>query len=150
MRVAARHVRDTEVAMEYDDKVSWLRRYLDAQRRERVLAEEVERLRAEAERVTPLLSGMPGGGPNTDKLPAAVGRIIDAQQELEAQINCCHAIRREVVAAINTVTDDRQHEVLHRRYILGQRWDQIAVEMHYCYKHVRRIHHRAIDVLKCP
>ena len=133
--------------MEYNDKVHWLRRYLDAQRRERVLAEEVERLRAEAERVTPLLSGMPGSGPNADKLPAAVGRIIDAQQQLEAQINCCHAIRREVVAAINTVTDDRQHEILHRRYILGQRWEQIAVNMCIEYRWVWRLHKKAINKL---
>ena len=130
--------------MEYNDKVRWLRRYLDAQRKERVLVEEVERLRAEAERVTPLLSGMPGGGPNADKLPAAVGRIIDAQQQLEAQINCCHAIRREVVAAINTVTDDRQHEILHRRYILGQRWERIAVDMDLVLRWIYRIHRRAV------
>ena len=85
-----------------------------------------------------------------DKLPVAVARIIDAQQALTAQINCCQAIRREVVAVIDTVTDARRHEVLHRRYLLGQRWEQIAVEMHYCYKHVRRFHRQAIDVLECP
>ena len=43
----------------------------------------MERLRAESERVTPLITGMPGGGPNADKLPAAVSRIIDAQQGVD-------------------------------------------------------------------
>ena len=131
--------------MEYEDKVRWLRRYLDAQRRERVLEEEVARLRAEAERVTPLITGMPGGGPNADKLPAAVGRIIDAQQELTAQINCCQAIRREVVAVIDRVTDARRHEVLHRRYLLGQRWEQIAVEMQLNFRWVTKLHRRSIE-----
>lgn len=133
--------------MEYDDKVRWLRRYLEAQRRERVLAEEVERLRAEAERVTPLITGMPGGGPNVDKLPVAVARIIDAQQALTAQINCCQAIRREVVAVIDTVTEARRYEVLHRRYLLGQRWEQIAVEMQLNFRWVTKLHRRSIENL---
>ena len=55
LRVAARHVQHEEVAMEYNDKVRWLRRYLEAQRRERVLAEEAEQLQAEVERVMPLI-----------------------------------------------------------------------------------------------
>lgn len=47
--------------MIYTDKVAWLRRYQESLRREKELAEEVERLQSEAARITPLLSGMPGG-----------------------------------------------------------------------------------------
>lgn len=62
---------------DYKSTVRWLWRYQGCLRQEQELALEVERLRAEAERITPLLTGMPGGI-NTDKLSCAVERIQPA------------------------------------------------------------------------
>lgn len=131
--------------MPYDKKVRWLRRYQDCLHRERELAEELEQLHSRACKVTPALTGMPGGGGDGQSLARAVESIVQAQQELDAQINQCGAFRREVVAALNQVTNPRDHEILRRRYILGQRWEEIAVEMHLEYRWVTRSHHRAVD-----
>ena len=131
--------------MPYDEKVRWLRRYQDSLRRERELAEELEQLNSRACKVTPALTGMPGGEGDGQSLARSVESIVQAQQELDAQINQCGAIRREVVAALNQVTNPRDHEILRRRYILGQRWEEIAVEMHLEYRWVTRSHHRAVD-----
>ena len=131
--------------MPYDEKVRWLRRYQDSLRRERELAEELEQLNSRACKVTPALTGMPGGEGDGQSLARAVESIVQAQQELDAQINQCGAIRREVVAALNQVTNPRDHEILRRRYILGLRWEEIAVEMHLEYRWVTRSHHRAVD-----
>ena len=131
--------------MPYDEKVRWLRRYQDSLRRERELAEELEQLNSRACKVTPALTGLPGGEGDGQSLARAVESIVQAQQELDAQINQCGAIRREVVAALNQVTNPRDHEILRRRYILGQRWEEIAVEMHLEYRWVTRSHHRAVD-----
>ena len=133
--------------MELRDKVRWLFRYRDALRRERELEQELEALRTAACRVTPLLTGMPGGGGDGQALPRAVENIIAAQQELQAQINLCGAVRREVVAALDQVADERDHEILRRRYLLGQRFEQIAVEMCLEYRWVRRRHKRAVVAL---
>ena len=130
--------------MTFEEKKAWLRRYQEAKCRERLLTEEAQQLRAEAERVTPLMDDMPKGSAGQDKLQKAVERIIDAEQELAAQINCCEAIRREVVEAVNTVEDPRRYEILHRRYILGQRWEQIAVNMGIDYRWVWRLHKTTI------
>lgn len=137
--------------MTYEEKVRWLRRYQDSLRRERELAQEVERLRARACKVTPSLTGMPGGACDGQSLPRAVESIVQAQQELQAQINQCGYIRREVVAALEQVTNDRDHEILRRRYLLGQRWEEIAVEMHYKYQHICRCHRVAVSklVIEC-
>lgn len=136
--------------MTYDDKVAWLRRYQDSLRRERELAEELEQLHARACKVTPALTGMPGGGGDSQSLARAVESIVQAQQELQAQINQCGYIRREVVAALEQVTNARDHEILRRRYLLGQKWEQIAVEMYYSYKQVRRRHRVCVDTLCLP
>lgn len=129
--------------MTYDEKIAWLRRYQDSLRRERELEREVEQMETLATRVTPRLSGMPGGG-DGQSLPRAVEGIIRAKQELEAQINQCGAIRREVVAALEQIDNPRDHEILRRRYILGQKWEQIAVEMNYAYQYVCDRHKRTV------
>lgn len=126
--------------MTYDEKIRWLRRYQESLRREKELAQEVERLHSEAYRVTPLLSGMPGGSSDGQALPRAVEGIVKAKQELECQINMCGAIRREIVAAIEQVTDARDHEILRRRYLLGQKWEQISVDMNYNFQYVCKRH----------
>lgn len=133
--------------MDYGEKVAWLRRYQDSLRRERVLVAEIERLRAEAERVTPALTGMPGGGPSADRLPRAVERIDQARQELAAQVERCQAARAEVAAAIGQTENPRAHEILRRRYLLGQRWEQIAADMQMDERWLRRLHRRVVERL---
>ena len=133
--------------MTYDEKVRWLRRYRDALRLEDELRLELEAQRARACKTTAALTGMPGGGGDGQALPRAVESIVAAQQELQAQINLCGAVRREVVAALDQITDARDHEILRRRYLLGQRWEQIAVEMNIALRHVYRRHRKTVSEL---
>lgn len=131
--------------MTYEEKRRWLWRYQESLRREKELAEEVEQLQTRACRVTPSLSGMPGGTGDGQALPRAVEEIVRAQQELQAQINQCGAMRREVVAALEQVSNSRDHEILRRRYILGQRWEYIAVQMEIELRWVYRRHRNAVE-----
>lgn len=133
--------------MTYEEKVRWLRRYRDALRLEEELRQELEVQRTRSCKITAALTGMPGGGGDGQALPRAVESIVAAQQELQAQINLCGATRREVVAALDQVTDARDHEILRRRYLLGQRFEQIAVDMMLEYRWVRRLHKRAVNIL---
>lgn len=130
--------------MTYEEKRRWLWRYQESLRRERELSEEVEQLHTRACKVTPSLSGMPGGTGDGQALPRAVEEIVRAQQELQAQINQCGAMRREIVAALEQVSNSRDHEILRRRYILGQKWERIAVQMNYAYQYVCDRHKQAI------
>lgn len=139
--------------MNYEEKVHWLRRYRDALRLEEELRQELEDQRSRACKTTAALTGMPGGGGDGQALPRAVESIVAIQQELQAQINICGAIRREVVAALDQVADERDHEILRRRYLRGQKFEQIAVEMNLEYRWVRRLHKECVgkmDILnKC-
>lgn len=130
--------------MNYEEKVHWLRRYRDALQLEEELRQELEDQRRRACKTTAVLTGMPGGGGDGQALPRAVESIIAAQQELQAQINLCGATRREVVAVLDQVADERDHEILRRRYLLGQRFEEIAIEMCLEYRWVRRRHKRTI------
>lgn len=130
--------------MTYEEKVRWLRRYQDSLRREQELAEEVEQLRSRACKVTPSLSGMPGGSNDGQALPRAVEQILEAQQELETQIEQCNAIRREVVENIERVTNPRDKEILRRRYLLGEDLKVISDNMFLEYRWIRKLHKLSI------
>ena len=134
--------------MNYEEKVHWLQRYRDALQLEEELRQELEDQRSRACKTTAALTGMPGGGGDGQALPRAVESIVAAQQELQAQINLCGATRREVVAVIDQIEEERGHEILRRRYLLGQRFEQIAVEMCLEYRWVRRLHKRAVENIR--
>lgn len=126
--------------MTYDEKIRWLRRYQESIQREKELADEVKELRERAYNITPALTGMPGGPSDGQSLPRAVESITQAMQELQCQINMCGAIRREIVAAIEQVSNHRDHEILRRRYLLGQKLEKISVEMNYNFRYVCKRH----------
>lgn len=133
--------------MTYEEKVRWLRRYQNSLHREQELAEEVEQLRSRACKVTSSLSGMPGGTSDGQALPRAVEQILEAQQELQDQIEQCNAIRQEVVETIEKVTNPRDKEILRRRYLMGQRFETISVELRFEYRWLRRLHKKAVSEL---
>lgn len=136
--------------MTYEENVQWLKRYQESLQIQRELELEVERLKSEATRITPLLSGMPGGQGDGQQLPRAVEAITEAQSELQEQILRCEEIRREVVAVIEMVPDARDREILRRRYVLGQRWEKIASNMHNEYRWILRCHKKRICDLRVP
>lgn len=128
----------------YEEKRRWLWRYRDALRRERELKDELQEQMTRAAGATAALTGMPGAASDGQTLPRAVESIVEAQQELQAQINVCGAIRREVVAALDQIADARDHEILRRRYLRGQKWEAIAYEMNLEYSTVMKRHRKAL------
>lgn len=133
--------------MTYEEKVAWMRRYQASLRREKELAEELEQLRARACRVTPVLRDLPGSQGDGQSMPRAVEQILQAQQELQAQIAQCDAVRGEIIDALEQVPDPRDGEVLRRKYLLGQRYEIIAEKMRLELRWIYRRHRRAIEKL---
>ena len=80
--------------MTYPEKINWLRQYRAAVRREQLLEGELEAMRSAAVRMTACLTGMPGAGPDPDRLPRAVERIENTRKKLEQQIEECVERRR--------------------------------------------------------
>lgn len=133
--------------MTEDEKKRWLWRYRGSLEKEKALRADLQEQETRPAKTTAALTGMPGGGSDGQTLARAVESIVEAQQKLQAQINVCGAVRLEVVAAIDQIEDERDHAILYRRYVLGQRFEQIAVEMSLEYRWVRRLHKRAITAL---
>lgn len=132
---------------ENEAKKQYLLRYRQAEREVRLLMEEKERLLALATKVTPSYSGETKGSGSGSRVESAAEKIIQCEEEINRAIGCAVDIRSEIKGAIATVPDWKLREILTRRYILGQKWEQIAWEMHLEFRWVRRLHGRAIDAL---
>lgn len=134
--------------MTYKEKIAWLSQYRAAVNRERMLESELEMLRSDAERVTACISGMPGAGPDVDRLPRAVERIDETRKKLELEIEDCVDRRFEVMRVVAAVAAPDVQEVLRRRYILGQTYPEIADAVGLVLRRVYQIHRAGVLALE--
>ena len=73
--------------------------------------------------------------------------IVDYErqlQELQKQLVTRYI---EIDGVISKVDDEPLREVLERRYLLYQKWDQIAAAMSYSERHVHRLHSAALQLI---
>ena len=71
--------------------------------------------------------------------------LADYQEEADRLMMQMLGVRQRVEKIIGTVPDAVQREVLTRRYIIGQRWEDIAVVMNYSRQHITRLHGYALQ-----
>ena len=65
------------------------------------------------------------------------------------RIDELYAIKKEILQAINNVDDGTYRTLLIERYIQFKTWEQIAVDMNYCYKHiVHTLHPKSLKLIK--
>lgn len=127
----------------------YLQQYREAAKRARAALDHLDELRSMATRITPNYGGEGGGTHQTgDKLGAAVARIIDAENRVSDELEMLEAIEHEVLNTILRVKDATLSTLLYERYINGKTWEQIAVDMHYSYRGVTKMHGRALLAVK--
>lgn len=123
----------------------FLRQYLAANRRIDTKLEQISKLRALAAKSTTVLGdGTSFGGGCTDKISGIIAKIVDMERQVDAQIDELQEIKRDVMAVVDKVADARLQNLLERRYINNQKWEQIAYEMGYDIRWVYRMHGRAL------
>lgn len=88
---------------------------------------------------TSVISGMPRGSTESDKLSAGVARLCEAKEKLlEKQLEATEAII-EIEEAIEHL-GEREKCLIRSYYIEGMTWEQVAVEMNYTWQHLHKIH----------
>ena len=71
--------------------------------------------------------------------------LADYQAEADRLMMKMLGVRQQVEKVIGTVPDAVQREVLTRRYIIGQKWEDIAFVMNYNIRHIYKIHGAALQ-----
>lgn len=74
----------------------------------------------------------------------ALLRVMEQEEHLDAEIDQLTAKRLEIEKAIAAIPNEVQREVLTRRYLLYQKWEEIAEAMNYSERHIRRLHGYAL------
>ena len=70
--------------------------------------------------------------------------LADYEAEADRLLQEMNAARQRAESLIASVPEQSQREVLTRRYIIGQRWEDIAVSMNYSRQHVTGLHGYAL------
>lgn len=130
--------------MNNEEKKQYLRRYQMAKRRVGLIQEEIEELRSSKTSPVGLGDGMPHGSGASD-LSGYAARLDELLRELEAEKEMQMVTYREIRQQIGMVPDAIEQEILSRRYLIGQSWEKIAVEMKYSYRHVTKLHGHALN-----
>lgn len=136
--------------MTSQDKKHWLSRYQSINRQVKSKLDEIERLRSLETKITPTLSDMPKSGGINNKIELVTERIDEIEQQMSDELKMLVDTRAEIEAAIQEIDEAVYRELLERRYIYGERWEQIAVDMIYDYRTVFKVLYRALDKLQIP
>ena len=111
--------------------------------------EQVMSLRNLAAKATSTLSdAMPSGTRNIHRMEDIIMRIIDLENEINADIDDLVALKHEIVKVIKSVPNLEYQILLELRYLCFKPWEQIAVEMGYGIDNVFRLHQKALKDLE--
>ena len=73
--------------------------------------------------------------------------LADYETEADRLLQEMNTARQKAEKLIASVPDQAQREVLTRRYIIGQRWEDIALSMNYSRQHITRLHGYALQTI---
>lgn len=130
--------------MNNEEKKQYLCRYQAAKKRAKMIQEEIEELRSSKTSPVGLGDGMPHGSGTSD-LSGYAARLDELMRELEAEREMQMVTYHEIWNQVKKIPNATEQEVLTRRYLIGQSWEKIAVEMHYSYRQIIRIHGAALQ-----
>lgn len=138
---------ETTIHEENEQKKEYLKSYRRAIKREQDILDEIQRLRLDKMFPSVVNDGMPHGSSHSDMSDYAA--ILDEQIELLKEerlekARCYQKIERQ----IRQMENEDEQEVLRLRYILGMKWEEVAVKMDYSWRQIHRIHSAALLNLK--
>lgn len=124
----------------------YLKQYEKANDRVKILQQEYDwqQEMIDALRSSSDFDGMPrtrSGGRNA--LEDKIDRLTEKAAEVKAATIDALALRQKVFDTVIQVPDD-EGKLLYKKYIELKSFEQIAVDMHYSYRHILRIHRRAL------
>lgn len=89
----------------------------------------------------------------TDKTSEVAVKIADLQTKINAEIEKLICLKHEIKSRIDAIDNADFKLILQKRYLGFEKWEQIAKDMNFTYRHVLRLHNDAIgsiqDVIEC-
>lgn len=105
---------------------------------------EIKHLRSLATRVSQTFSGMPGRQGPGDTVGGAVVKLVDMEREVDRRIDELQEVKRRVVELIGMASTELYRDLLTRRYICGQSWEDIARALFFEMRWTFETHRKAL------
>ena len=129
-------------AKEYLSQYRWLNAKIDSE------IEQARRMRELATAISPS-SGFGSPGDISDKVGKTVAKLVDAEEEINRDIERIVELKKDIEKVISKVNDETCRRLLILRYLDCKTFEKIAVEMHYSYRQICRLHGTALAKVKC-
>ena len=108
--------------------------------------EQVMSLRNLAAKATSTLSDVaPSGTRNVHRMEDIVIKIIDFENEINADIDRLVDLKREIMRVIKALPNPEYQTLLELRYLCFKSWEQIAVMLDYDLRYTHKLHNRALE-----
>jgi len=127
-------------AKEYLSQAIWLDQMIDSK------LEQLATLKSLAMKVTSSYTKekICGGNIEKSKMESTMVKVIDLENEINADIDRLVDLKKDIQDTINMMDDINQQLLLELRYLSGKGWDEIAASMGYDPRTVYRIHGKAL------
>ena len=112
--------------------------------------EQIASLRELSLKATTTLSDMPKGTRNVHSKEKIITKMMDLENEINADIDRLVDLKHEMVSVIRAVENPEQQTLLEQRYLCFKPWEQIAVSMGYGIDNIFRIHKKALNSIIIP
>jgi dynactin complex subunit len=92
---------------------------------------------------------MPGSpNRNIHKMEDAIVKLTDLESELNADIHALASLKVDITHMIKRVENRQERNVLEKRYLCYETWEQISVDMDYSIQHTFRIHDQGLKEIE--
>ena len=127
-------------AKEYLSQATWLDQMIDSK------LEQLEALKSLSMKVTSSFTKekISGGNIEKSKMESTIVKVIDLENEINADIDRLVDLKKNIQDTINKMEDINQQLLLELRYLSRKGWDEIAALMGYDPRTVYRMHGKAL------
>ena len=127
-------------AKEYLSQATWLDQMIDSK------LEQLEALKSLSIKVTSSFTQekISGGNIEKSKMESTIVKVIDLENEINADIDRLVDLKKNIQDTINKMEDINQQLLLELRYLSRKGWDEIAALMGYDPRTVYRMHGKAL------
>lgn len=131
-------------------KINYLKRFSLLDKEIDRKLEEINYWRGRLEQITSTATATasPKGGGSIYKSGDIVAKVIDLEREINTDIDRLIKVKKDIANIINQVEDNQLRLLLNYRYIDGKVWEQIALDMGYGWRHIHKLHSKALDEIK--
>lgn len=134
--------------MSNQEKIDFLKQYKNLDNHIDILLAEAEKWKTRAEKITPVLTGMPAGGDNDNQRESAICKMIDCKWEATKETDELVDLGRKIKSAIKAVPNHDHRLLLTYRYISGMTFEEISFKMNYSWRQTHRMHSQALNEIE--